>query len=75
MKDNGKFLNQIGVQSLRRLRWRRVDRGGERGGWETAMVAADPTSVEEKNDYEKENGEEYYDDEQCSASDLEISVI
>lgn len=39
------------------------------------MVAADPASVEEENDYEEDNGEEYDDEEQCPSSDLEVSVI
>lgn len=49
--------------------------GGKRCGWKAPLVAANPARVYEENRDEKDNGEEYYDEEQSPSSDLEVSVI
>lgn len=69
VQDYGQLLDGGGVKSLRRCERRRV------GGGEAALESADPARVDEENSDQEDNGKEHDDEEQGSASDLEVSVI
>lgn len=76
VEDYGQFLDGSWVHSLRLRERRRVGGcGGERGGGEASLVAANPARVDEENSDEENNGEEYDDKKQSPTSDLEVSVI
>ena len=63
VQDYGQFLNGIRVQALRRRRRRVASVAGIEAGWEWALIAADPASVEEEESNEEDNGEKDDDEE------------
>ncbi|KAF1864418.1 hypothetical protein Lal_00021839 [Lupinus albus] len=79
VQDDGKFFNQIRVESLWRRRKRRVaglgGGGGGEGYGEVAVVAANPARVEEENGDEESNGENEDGEEKGPSSNLKIFII